>query len=214
METLKIIHAIAGTIVGIVGLVQILLKKNGPIHRYLGIAYVIAWFFILLTGAFIGGAIITMIGALGFYMVLSGYRFAKRKKIEIDLFDKIIMALGCVVAIYALGWGVYMYFVQKYDFGIVVMFLGGIFTLALVKDVRHFWLQTATSKLTGHKTHWIFEHYGRMYVSYIAALTAFSAIQQMFDFIHPLASWILPTFIGTGLIILTNQFYYKKFNIK
>lgn len=54
----------------------------------------------------------------------------------------------------------------------------------------------------------MYEHYTRMYISYIAAITAFSAIQNIFGI--ALINWILPTVIGTLLIILTGRFYDKK----
>ena len=60
-------------------------------------------------------------------------------------------------------------------------------------------------------TEWYFEHFGRMYISYIAAITAFSAIQNIFGI--ALVNWISPTVIGTALIVFTNQKYYQKFKI-
>ena len=59
---------------------------------------------------------------------------------------------------------------------------------------------------------WYFEHFGRMYISYIAAMTAFAVIQNVFGVV--LLDWMLPTVIGTGLIILSNRKYYKQFNIE
>jgi hypothetical protein len=59
--------------------------------------------------------------------------------------------------------------------------------------------------------HWWFEHYGRMYISYIAAMTAFTVIQHLFPM--EIMDWILPTFLGTALIIVTNRVNRKKMNI-
>ena len=81
----------------------------------------------------------------------------------------------------------------------------------MVQDFREYILKQKARKLTGHKMQWFFEHFGRMYVSFIAATTAFTAIQEVFPII--ILNWTLPTVIGTGLIILSNKKYQNKFGI-
>ncbi|MCC6725527.1 MAG: hypothetical protein IT258_13545, partial [Saprospiraceae bacterium] len=82
MEQIKLLHAIAGITVGLTGLTQILLKKGGKLHRILGLVYFWAWLVIIVTGAIIGSALITLFGILGFYMALTGYRFGHHRSME------------------------------------------------------------------------------------------------------------------------------------
>ena len=83
------IHAYSGMIVFVVGILQILLKKGGKLHRKLGQVYFWSWIPLIITGAIIGSLLITFFGLLGFYMVYTGYRFGRQKSMEIKLFDKI-----------------------------------------------------------------------------------------------------------------------------
>ena len=211
MEQIKLLHAIAGTIVGLAGLAQIILKKGGKLHRIIGMAYFWSWLVIVVTGGIIGSAIITLFGVLGFYMALTGYRFGHLRSASIGLFDKIVVGTGLAFALGTLGWGIYMVLKEGGGFGTVALFFGVIFTLTAWKDFREFVQGKPIRKLSGHKMHWYFEHFGRMYISYIAAMTAFAVIQHVFGV--ALLDWILPTVIGTALIILTNRYYYKQFNI-
>lgn len=212
MENIKLLHAIAGAIVGLTGLAQIILKKGGKSHRIIGLTYFWSWLVIVVTGGIIGSALITLFGVLGFYMALTGYRFGHKRKLEIGAFDKAVIGIGLAVAVGTLGWGAYLVLKFGGGFGIVALFFGVIFCLAVGQDFREFVLGKPIRRLSGHKMQWYFEHFTRMYISYIAAMTAFAVIQNVFGI--TLLNWMLPTVIGTGLIILSNRKYYKQFNIE
>ncbi len=212
MEHLKLLHAIAGTIVGLTGLAQIILKKGGKLHRILGMAYFWSWLVIILTGGLIGSPLITFFGILGFYMALTGYRFGHRKSTAIEAFDKIVVYTGLAFSLGTLGWGIYLLLTGNTDFGIVATFFGIIFLVTVRKDFQEFVQGKPVRKLSGHKMQWYFEHFGRMYISYIAAMTAFTVIQEVFPM--PILNWILPTVIGTILIAMSNRKYYKQYNIE
>lgn len=211
-EILVQIHGLSGIIVFIVGLLQILLKKGGKIHRYLGLTYVAAWLFLVITGGLIGSYMILLLGIFGFYFVLSGYRFAKLKKIPAQLFDKILIIIGILVGVWILISAVRLFIAGNVSFGIIFTVFGGIFTSVTIKDYQQFILKQKKDKLFGLKQFWYFEHFGRMYISYIAALTAFSALQNVFGI--EVLNWLLPTVLGTILIIVTKRYYIKKFNIE
>ncbi len=212
MEQIKLLHAIAGAIVGLTGLTQIILKKGGKLHRVIGLTYFWSWLVVVITGAIIGSTLIALFGVLGFYMALTGYRFGHKRDIAIGLFDKVVVSSGMVAAIGALGWGIFLVLKHGGGFGIVALFFGAIFCWTTWQDFREFVLGKPIRKLSGHKMQWYFEHFGRMYISYIAAMTAFAVIQNLFGI--TLLNWTLPTLIGTGLIILSNRKYYKQFNIQ
>ena len=212
METIKIIHAASGIIVALTGLLQIILKKGGKLHRIIGLIYLCVWIIVVITGAFLGSLLITFFGVLGYYMALTGYRFAHRKNVVINLFDKVVIIAGILFSVFTLAWGFLLITKGNTGFGIVAAFFGSIFLLSTVGDLREFILKQNTKKLSNHKMQWLFEHYGRMYISYIAAMTAFTVIQNPFPI--EWLNWILPTFIGTTLIIISNRRNYKKFGIE
>ncbi len=211
-EILIQIHGLSGIIVFIVGLLQILLKKGGKIHRYLGLIYVVTWFFLVLTGGLIGSYMILLLGVFGFYFVLSGYRFAKLKKIPTELFDKALIIVGILVGVWILISAVRLFILGNVTFGIIFTVFGLLFTFTTVQDYQQFILKQKKDKLFGLKQFWYFEHFGRMYISYLAALTAFSALQNVFGV--ELLNWVLPTVLGIILIAVTKRYYIKKFKIE
>ena len=212
MEQIKLFHALAGAIVGLTGLAQILLKKGGKFHRLIGTTYFWSWLVVVVTGAMIGSMLIALFGILGFYMALTGYRFGHRRSVTIGLFDKGIVFAGLLFSFGTLAWGVYLLLTNGGDFAYVALFFGAIFGLTTFKDFQEFVQGKSIRKLSGHKMQWYFEHFGRMYISYIAAMTAFSVIQDVFGV--TLLNWALPTVIGTALINLSNRKYYKQFQIE
>jgi len=211
-EIILQIHGLSGIIVFIIGLLQILLKKGGKIHRYLGLTYVAAWTSLVVTGGFIGSYMILLLGIFGFYFVLSGYRFAKLKKMPAQLFDKVLIIVGILVGVWILVSAARLFIAGNVNFGIIFTVFGVLFTSITVKDYQQFILKQKKDKLFGLKQYWYFEHFGRMYISYIAALTAFSALQNVFGIV--VLNWLLPTVLGTILIAVTKRYYIKEFKIE
>jgi len=211
IQAVKYVHAASGFIVLISGLLQILLKKSGKIHRIIGNIYFWAWCFLIPSGAIIGSIIITLFGVFGFYMALSGYRFGIRKDIYLNTFDKSIIYLGLLCSSVTLMFCIYLVIMKKFDFAFVTAFLGGIFFINTLNDYRKLIQKSKNFLIKNEKMIWYFEHFTRMYISYIAAITAFSVIQNLFR--NGILNWILPTIIGTFLIFMSVKFYRKKFNV-
>lgn len=212
MDQIKFVHAFLGYLVAVTGLLQIILRKGGRLHAALGNTYFWAWGGIVVTGGILGSPIITMFALLGWYMAYFGYRFGKQKRVETTLLDKTVVVLGMLMGAGSLAWGAWMLSVDKNDFGVVALFFGAIFLLNAVQDYRRFITKKLVKKLSGHKLEWLFEHFGRMYVSYIAAMTAFAVIQDVFG--QTMLNWLLPTGIGTALLILSGKFYRKKYGLE
>jgi len=212
METIRILHIIAGILIAISGLLQILMKKGGQIHRITGTIYFLAWPVIVVTGGFLGSFLITMLGALGLYMAYTGYRFGRLKSVKINIVDKVIILLGLLTSLGIGIGGIYLLVRNNIIFGCILLFFGVIFFTTCFKDLNSFVFGKINRKMSGHPMEWFFEHYGRMYISYIAAMTAFTVIQNPFPFFEIL-NWILPTIIGTAIIIFTTKYYKKNYNI-
>ena len=123
-----------------------------------------------------------------------------------------MVSLFTAAAIYLLVWAILLLIKGAGTGAYVAFFFGVIFSLNMIQDFREYILKQKHRKLSGHKMQWYFEHFGRMYVSFIAATTAFCALQEIFPI--EILNWTLPTVIGTLLIILSNKKYQKKMNIK
>jgi hypothetical protein len=81
------IHSILGVVVFVTGFLQILLRKEGSRHRNMGQIYVGSWLLLLISGAFLTGLIITIVGVFGFYFALTGSRIGHLKNKEITWFE-------------------------------------------------------------------------------------------------------------------------------
>lgn len=80
------------------------------------------------------------------------------------------------------------------SFGIKFIVFGGLFLLTLQKDVRKY-LHFGPSPGKKHgNVDWYFEHLNRMGISFIAAVTAFTSIQNVFK--YNLLNFLLPTILA------------------
>ena len=211
-ELMVSIHAVSGAIVFIIGLLQIVLKKGGKIHQILGKLYLVSWLVLLVTGAYIGSLFIMMLGLFGFYYALTGTRISRLKNEPIQLFDKSIMILGAGTSLYMLYAAVRLYLNGNTSFAIIFSVFGLIFLNSTVQDILKYIYNRKWKKEDLGKMDWYFEHFTRMSISFIAAVTAFTSVQNVFQ--NNTVNFLAPTVIGTILIVWAKRFYKKKFNLK
>jgi len=210
-EFLRTTHSVSGILIALIGLTQYFLPKFSPWHRGLGITYSLLWFPLIFSGAWMGSWIITALGALGFYCVLTGWRFARAKEIPRKLIDQVIVVIAALL-VAALGTGALLLLrVGNIDFAIIMGVFALIFGWFVSTDFREVILGKKVRKLSIETQYWFFEHYTRMTISMITALTAFSAIQQLFS--SPIVTWLWPTAVGTLLIFIFGSIYRKKFKL-
>ena len=207
-EMILIFHTIIGIVIFVTGSLQILLKKGGKLHRVLGRIYLYSWLLLLISGAYLGGPLITIVGIFGFYFALTGARIGSIKNKNIGLLEKIIFVSGAVVATLMLYNATSLYFNGEQSFAIIFAVFGGIFLFTTAKDVFKYVLNKPLEKQIYGKLDWYFEHFKRMCISFIAAITAFVSIQDVFN--NNTANFLIPTLIGTILIVIATKFYKKK----
>ena len=130
------------------------------------------------------------------------------KNKNIGLLEKMIFILGAIVSILMLYNAINLYFKGEESFAIIFGVFGGIFLFTTIKDVFKYVLNKPLEKQTYGKLDWYFEHFKRMCISFIAAVTAFVSIQDVFK--NNTANFLIPTLIGTILIIIATKFYKKK----
>tara|TARA_B100000508_G_scaffold75230_1_gene58639 strand:+ start:110207 stop:110848 length:642 start_codon:yes stop_codon:yes gene_type:complete len=210
-EAILLTHTIAGIAVFAIGVIQAILPKRGVLHRILGRTYVLIWFPLIISGGIIGSWIITALGALGLYCALTGWRYANSKKNLEHWLDKLIAILGGLMVLALIGGAVYLFYLGAVEFGVIMAVFSVIFGSFVFTDLREVVFGAKVRKLSKHKMYWFFEHYGRMYVSMIAAVTAFSAIQQPFG--NQIVNWLWPTVFGTLILVYLGNKYKAKFGV-
>ena len=197
-----------GVVVFVTGLIQILLKKEGSRHRLIGQVYLCSWLFLLISGACLTGLIITIVGVFGFYFALTGARIGRLKNKPITWFEKTIFLIGGLAAIALLYYAVVLYLKGQQSWPIILAVFGVIFLWTTAGDIFKYILKKPFKKQLYGKSDWIFEHFTRMSISFIAAVTAFTSIQNVFQ--NNTINFLLPTIIGTILIKISTKTYKKK----
>ena len=208
-EAVLWIHTITGIGVFGIGILQAILPKQGAFHRFLGRIYVLLWFPLIISGAVIGSWVVTALGSLGLYCAITGWRHAARKKREANILDKIITLLGLSMVLALFSGAIYLIIMEAYDFAVIMGVFSLIFGTMVITDVREAVFKKKLRKLSRHRMYWFFEHYTRMYISMIAAFTAFSAIQALFD--NQIVNWLWPTVVGTLILVYLGGKYKRKY---
>jgi len=202
------IHTILGIIVFATGCLQILLKKKGTIHRIIGQIYLYSWLLILISGAYLGGPVMTIVGVFGFYFALTGARLARLKTKGPQWVEKFIFLFGALVSIVMLYYSVILFLQNNISLATIFVVFGLIFLLTTVGDIFKYILHKPLKKQVYGKQDWYFEHIIRMSISFIAAVTAFASIQNVFK--NNTVNFLLPTVIGVILISLAIKSYKNK----
>lgn len=210
-ETILLIHSIIGIIVFTTGLLQLILKKGGKVHITLGQVYLYTWLVLLISGAYLGGLLITIIGIFGFYFALTGSRIGHLKNKSITLFEKFIFSLGGLVAISMLYYAVTLFLKGEKSYSIIFTVFGVLFMFQTAQDITKYILNKPLKRQIYGKSDWYFEHFTRMCISFIAAVTAFTSIQNLFK--NNTLNFLMPTVVGIVLINLATKSYKKKMKI-
>ncbi|MEM1123420.1 MAG: hypothetical protein AAGJ18_23480 [Bacteroidota bacterium] len=205
------VHAILGIIFFLVGLLQFVLKRSGKRHRIFGRIYFFSWIGLLLTGAYIADLLITIFGIFGFYYVLTGTRAAMLKGKSIQLFDKIIVLAGGIFSLTLIVYGVKILMSNNQNFGIISLVFGLLFGLSASQDISKHIIGKPLQKKNFGKMDWFFDHSARMIISYIAAVSAFTSIQNIFG--NTTANFLVPVALGIIYMRYTERKYKKEFGL-
>ena len=211
-DTILLIHSILGITVFTTGSLQIILKKGGVSHQLIGKLYLYAWLILLISGAYLGGLLITIIGIFGFYFALTGSRIGRLKIKKMALFEKMIFVMGGLVAISMLYYAITLLLKGEKSYSIIFSVFGGLFLFQTVQDIAKYILNKPLKKQFYGKSDWYFEHFTRMCISFIAAVTAFTSIQNVFK--NNTLNFLMPTVVGIILINLATKSYKKKLKIE
>ena len=205
---LLIIHIIAGSIALTTGTINIIRKKGDKPHRRIGKFF----FYGMIINAVAGFVLsilhqnlfLLIIAVFSFYMTMSGQRFLSLKRIyngqKPKIIDWMLTTTMGVFAVFFLIYGFYL-LLNDIDFGMIVLIFGLISILMIKSDIK---IYRGNIK---HQNYWLSIHIQRMTGAYIAALTAFLVVNNIY--LPAIVAWFLPTVILTPLIIYWSNKFAK-----
>jgi hypothetical protein len=110
-----------------------------------------------------------------------------------------------------LYYAVTLFLKGEKSYSIIFTVFGGLFLFQTVQDISKYILDKPLKKQIYGKSDWYFEHFTRMCISFIAAVTAFTSIQNLFK--NNTLNFLMPTVVGVVLINLATKSYKKKLKI-
>lgn len=183
-------------------------KKGGTNHRIFGWLYTIAMTMIFIT-AFPASLVkqnyfLLAISVFSFYLTITGIRSVFIKKQKHILFaDRAFITLFMLSAFIMCITAIFFLLNNKLQ-GIILLVFGSIFLVNTIQDFKAYCFRNSTWE--NHK--WFFSHLTRMNAAYIATFTAFAVTN--ITFLPEMATWLLPSVIGSVVISLTVRHYKEK----
>lgn len=194
------VHAFFGGLGLITGIISVVVKKGGGIHKKTGKVFSFAMVISAVLSLIIArmphheNLFLFLIGIFTIYLVLSGNRvlsFKKKSKKTVDWKDNSISGSMLLVSILMLGIGTVGLF-QQINNSILYLFFGVFGILLTITDFKKY------KSLPLKKNEYLKLHVGRMVGALIASVTAFLVAGLS---INSAIVWFLPTLIGTAYII-------------
>lgn len=206
-----LLHIIFGSVGLLSGPVAMITVKGGKAHRLFG-----KIFFMAMTGVFLTAVVLSvlkfnpfllMVAVFSYYLAVTGYRSLYRKQVkgfaDVRLLDWLIILVAGLfhLALAAFGaWGIATGTASS--FGWIALVFGLIGCNGVRTDLIGFYRAPADRK------RWLYSHISGMMGAYIAAVTAFSAVNM--HFIPDIIRWLWPSIIGTPAIIAWITYYKRK----
>lgn len=202
------IHATAGGLALISGLLAIYFKKGKKKHIISGRIYFWSMLVVIVSGLLVGwyrnNLFLQAIAVFSFYLAFTGKRLLRYKsKVNPQFIDWLANAVAIGVAIAMLYFSIRIMLMAGFAGPAPMLLVFGSILLAmsssdLIKMISKKWVRNA----------WLFDHIGRMSGSFIATVTAFLVVNIQLDPAWVL--WLLPTIIGTPMIVGTSILWRRK----
>ncbi len=219
MDTYKIIlliHVAFGFSALAMGVVPMIAKKGGKVHKFWGNVYYWSMFGVFVTTLMLFALrpaqlklqFFLCIAILSFYLTFSGDRVLKMKKnaTQATLYDRLAAAIALVSGMAMLGYAGYAIFALQ-NYFITILFT--VFGIGLTTNARKDW-QLFTGKIESEKMHWYFGHISKIMGAYIATITAFCVnmtryLPEDVSVYLQLIPWLAP-----GVLLGVGTAYYSK----
>jgi uncharacterized membrane protein len=203
-------HTAAGFVALAAGVGALATEKGGRRHRRFGRVFLYAMAAVSATSLVLYAfapvfwrLFLSCVAIFSFYFAFSGYRVLSRKRPADDPQTIDWAALGALAVASAgmlvLGGQLYR---DGASFSTVILVFGAIGGVFSVGDLRGFRRSTDRGA-------WVGQHVIRMGAAYIAAVSAFSAVNVLF--LPAVVRWLWPTALGVPLLIYFGNKYEERF---
>jgi uncharacterized membrane protein len=208
---IRILHILAGITALVTGLMAMLTLKGGKAHRFSGKLYFWSMAFIFVSSIYMAlykeMIFFVLIAFFSFQAAFSGYRILYLKKLnqgqKAEALDYIGIIAGVLAAIFMLYLGI-INTIHGNESGIILLVFGAFYALGMWQEYRKF------TKPPTEKMFWYYKHIGQMGGAYIATVTAFLVNNyRLFPFLPAVVLWLLPTAVGTVIIVVVIKKYKK-----
>jgi len=202
------IHIAAGMTALFVAPGAMVAKKGKTWHRRWGMVYFWCMFIVAVSAVVMAlvkpNLFLLLLAVFSFYLSFSGYRVLYRKKpgARVPLLDWCVTGTTVIASAAMVVYGASVLLAGN-GFGTVMVVFGVLGTSGAGQDLRSF-IRPSTDKQA-----WFFKHMTGFLTSYIATVSAFSAVNFMF--LPPVVRWLWPTVLGTAGLIAWSRHYRKKF---
>jgi uncharacterized membrane protein len=224
LRILLAIHILCGVVAFVCAPVALATAKGGKAHRSFGKVYFWAMTGVAVTALILSFALpvyfLAMVSVFSFYSAFAAYRILYLKGMSrgdrpraVDWVAAVVTVLSSLL-LFLLGFlkpelmHVGLIRIAGHPVSIVSVVFGLLGMRMGLRSIQGF------MKPSGEKMLWWFEHMQGMIASYIAAMTAFSAVNLSHWFGAAWWVWLWPTMVGVPAIALWTAYYKKKFTPK
>jgi uncharacterized membrane protein len=224
LRVLLTLHISCGAVAFVCAPVALATVKGGKVHRRFGKIYFWAMAGVAVTALILSFALpvyfLAMVAVFSFYSAFAAYRVLYLKDMYKGARPKPVDWLAAVVTVLSSLLLFLMGFLRPelMQVGVVriagqtvsiVSIVFGIIGMRMGLGSIHGFI-----KPSGEKMFWWFGHMQGMIASYIAAMTAFSAVNLTRWFGAAWWVWLWPTIVGAPAIAIWTTYYKKKFSPK
>ncbi len=215
-KILLLIHVAFGFSALATGIVPMVAKKGGKVHKFWGNVYYWSMFGVFVTTLMLFALkpgelklqFFLCIAILSFYFTFSGDRILKMKKstTQATILDWIAASLALACGLAMLSYAVYgVIGLQNYFVAILFAVFGILLSVNAREDLGLF-----SDKIESKKMHWYFGHIGKIMGAYTATVTAFCVNMTRYlpedaSVYLQLIPWLTP-----GLLLGVGAAYYAK----
>jgi uncharacterized membrane protein len=221
LRVLLALHIVCGAVAFVCAPVALSTAKGGKTHRRFGKIYFWAMTGITVTALILSFALpiffLAMVAVFSFYSAFAAYRILSLKDMYTGARPKPVDWLAAVITILSSFLLFLMGFLKPELMGVGVIQVAGhpVSIVSVVFGIIGMRMGQASIagflKPPTEKMFWWFAHMQGMMGSYIAALTAFSAVNLTRWFGAAWWVWLWPTIVGVPVITLWTSYYKKRF---
>jgi len=224
LRVLLALHITCGVVAFVCAPVALSTAKGGRTHRRWGKIYFWAMAGVAVTALVLSFALpiffLAMVAIFSFYSAFAGYRILSLKTMYTGARPKPVDWAAAVVTFLSSFLLFLMGFLKPELMGVGVVQIAGHMVSIVSVVFGLIGMRMGQGSIAGflkrptEKMFWWFDHMQGMMGSYIAALTAFSAVNLTRWFGPAWWVWLWPTIVGVPAIAIWTTYYKKKFSAK